>query len=220
MRILGTNPTLRAQSRLPTLTPTDASPELTAAKLVTLVLVGAGIAATFIVSPTLHLRMPGHNIMQVLFPMGLGIALVPRLGAATIVALAGLAVLLTLQTFDLAKSGAAGFTCFAVGPVLDLVLLRTRRGWQIYLGFVLAALGTNAVALFIRGGFKLANSGGAGAGGGGGGGTGGGLHKRTVEEWWEQAWTTFPIWGLVAGLVAASVWFRLRTRPTRLPPPP
>ena len=225
MNILGPSATLRSQSRLPTLTPLDAPPGLSAAELVTLVVCGALMAATFIVSPTLHLRLPGHAIVQVLFPIGLGIALAPRLGSATIVTFAGLAIFLTLRTFDVAKAGAGGLTCFAVGPVLDLVLLRARRGWQIYFGFVLAALGTNVVALLIRGGFKLADPsvprGGRGGGGGGGGtGGGGGLHRRTVEEWWEQASVMFPIWGLVAGLVVAALWFRLRTRPTRLPPTP
>jgi hypothetical protein len=34
---------------------------------------------------------------------------------------------------------------------------------------------------------------------------------RLAAEWWQQAAFTYPVCGLLAGLLSAAVWFRLRS---------
>jgi hypothetical protein len=46
---------------------------------------------------------------------------------------------------------------------------------------------------------------------GGGGGLGGGL-GRTFAQWWPHGVWTYAVAGLVAGLISAAPWFRLRER--------
>ena len=78
------------------------------------------------------------------------------------------------------------------GPRFDWA----RRGWRLYLGFILAGLGSNLVAMCFRGGMKALTGDMAGG--------------RPVSEWWHQASFTYPVVGLLAGLISAAVWFRLR----------
>jgi hypothetical protein len=91
--------------------------------------------------------------------------------------------------------------------MLDLALMGARQPWRLYLGFILAGLGSNLGAFFVRWGFRasdLVHR--AGAGGGGGGG------RRHMAEWLALAPWTYTVCGVLAGLVSALVWFHLRRR--------
>ncbi|MGH2350257.1 MAG: hypothetical protein ACRDJN_01415 [Chloroflexota bacterium] len=93
--------------------------------------------------------------------------------------------------------GAVTSLCLT-GPFLDLALWGARRGWRPYLGFALAGLASNLVALAVRGGAKL-----------------GGLDRpasRPFATWWPEAVGTYIICGLLAGLLSALVWFQLSAR--------
>ena len=183
---------LFSESRLPALSRWDEP--ATHAEWAALVLAGAGaaLAAAFI---DLGFRLPGQAILRSVLPMGLGLALVPRRGAGSVMGIAALATALGLRGMGAAALGLGATTSLCLtGPFLDLALTTARYGWQIYLGCGLAGLSSNLAALAIRGGGKL-----AGVGGGG----------RRIDDWWSQAWFTYPACGLAAGLLSALVWFHL-----------
>jgi hypothetical protein len=161
-----------------------------------LALLGAGAA---LASGLLEfrLRIPGHAILRSVFPMALGLALVPVRSSGTLMGFSALGAAWIMRACGVGHFGAGGLTSLALtGPLLDLALIGARRGWRLYLGFVLAGLAANLAALCSRGGVKAL----MGAMDGG----------RLVDEWWRQASLTYPLCGLLAGLLSAAVWFRLR----------
>jgi hypothetical protein len=163
-----------------------------------LALLGAGAAlATGLIE--FRLRIPGHAILRSVFPMALGLALVPIRKGGTLMGMSALGTALIMRACSVGNIGAGALTSLALtGPLLDVALIGARRGWRLYLGFVLAGIASNLVALCFRGGMKALT-----------GDMGGG---RLVGEWWHQASLTYPVCGLLAGLLSAAVWFRLRGR--------
>ncbi|MHB0956825.1 MAG: hypothetical protein ACYC0X_12880 [Pirellulaceae bacterium] len=161
-----------------------------------LVLLGAGAAlASGLIE--FRLRIPGHAILRAVFPMALGLALVPVRKGGTVMGLGALGTALIMKACSVGHFGAGSLTSLALtGPLLDLALIGARRGWRLYLGFILAGMASNLVALGLRGGAKFLT-----------GGMGGG---RLMSEWWQQASFTYPVCGLLAGLLSAVVWFRLQ----------
>ena len=145
------------------------------------------------------LGIPGHNILRVIFPMALGLAVVPRHGAATIMGLSGSAA---AAMFLL--GGARGFGTGAVtslvltGFLLDLALAKARRGPSLYVRLVLAGLAANLAAFLVRGGSKA---------------LGGGFPGLPLELWWPKAMVTYAACGALAGLASAAVWFRFAAHP-------
>lgn len=193
--ILRIHDRLRTASRLPVLSRPEG--KITAAELAVLLATGV-VAALAAAGPDLHLRIPGHAILRSVFPMALGMALVPRRGGGVIMGGSALATALALRFSGAAGMGAGALTSLSVtGPLLDLALWRMRGGWQLYLGFILAGLGSNLIALLARGGFKLFVA--AEAAGG-----------QAIEVWWRSAMVTYPLCGIIAGLLSAAVWFQLR----------
>jgi hypothetical protein len=84
------------------------------------------------------------------------------------------------------------------GLLLDLAVARARFGWQLYLSVATAALATNLAAF----GAKLTSKAiGWEA-----------IGRKPLSAWWPQAAITYPLCGLVAGLVVAIVLFRARGR--------
>ena len=86
---------------------------------------------------------------------------------------------------------------------------RARGGWRLYLGFVLGGLASNVAALTIRGAAKILS-----------GGTSGG---RPLGDWWSEAMWSYPLCGVIAGLISALAWFHLAARrqkekPTEIAP--
>ncbi|HSG69137.1 MAG TPA: hypothetical protein VLA12_01910 [Planctomycetaceae bacterium] len=163
-------------------------------------LIGVGIV-TAIVSTfvNLHLRVPGHAILKTVFPVAAGLALVPRRGAGTVI---GASAVLTAIGLRMGGAGGGGTgmgaltSLFLIGPMLDLALRRARLSFTVYIGFVLAGLGTNVLALVARGTLKS-----LGLDHGGG---------RTFSMWFPQAVGTYALCGVAAGLISAFVWFCVR----------
>jgi hypothetical protein len=198
---LRVNDGLLASSRLPSLSRPGQGVSLIEA--VALLLVGAA-AAVLTASLDLRLRIPGHAIIRSVFPMAFGLALVPRRYAGVCMA-AGAGA-----TASLLKIGGAGLGPGAVaslcltGPCLDLALLGARGGWRLYPRLVLAGLGSNLLALVIRSGTRAFEW----------------DHDRGMAEWFRQAVLTYPLCGILAGLVSAFVWFKLRARKASEGPAP
>jgi hypothetical protein len=195
--ILGIHDPMRAASRLPVLSRTEG--RTTALEIAVLAVTGI-VAALAAAGPDFHLRIPGHAILRAVFPMALGMALVPRRGGGAIMGGSALATALALRFSGASGLGAGALTSLSItGPLLDLALWKMHGGWQLYVGFVLAGLSSNLIALAARGGLKAfipTES----AGG------------QPLEVWWRSAVITYPLCGIVAGLVSAAVWFQFRNR--------
>ncbi len=146
-------------------------------------------------------RIPGHAILRVVFPMALGLALVPRRGAGCVM---GGTSAITAACFQLAgfRGEAVGLGAFtsltATGPLLDWTLRRANTGWRQYVAFSLAGLASNLLALGVRGGAKAIGWEAAG--------------RRPLVEWLSQAVGTYILCGLIAGLISGIVLFSFRSR--------
>ena len=146
-----------------------------------------------------HLRIPGHAILRVVFPMALGLALIPRRGAGTIMGCSALCAGLLLRTtpFPAARFSLGALTSLTLtGPLLDLSLRRAARGWRMYVAFGLAGLMSNTAALVVRGGAKYLGLEHAGA--------------RPLREWLPSALASYVLCGAAAGLISGWIWFRGR----------
>jgi hypothetical protein len=197
-QFLPLHPGLRATTRLGRL----ASDESTAGTRDWLILISAGViaacASTFL---DYNLKIPGHAILRVAFPMAIGLALVPRRGAGSVM---GAAAILTAGVLRIGGTGGDGMSLGALtslaatGSLMDLTLRRTNGGWKQYLAFAGAGLASNLLAFAVRGGAKV-----LGFEHGGG---------RRLGEWLVQAGITYPLCGIVAGLISGAIWFYARRR--------
>lgn len=168
-----------------------------AVEMATLLLLGACSAATVMLID-FNLRLPGHAILRSVFPMALGIALVPRVGAGWVLGLGAWIGVPSLLAVGASEKGWGAITSLCLtGPLLDLALRRVRSGWRVPVAFALAGLASNLGAMAVQVTLKL-----TGMSGGGG---------RRFGEWLTTAAMTYPSFGLLAGLVSAAVWFHWRT---------
>lgn len=183
------------------------------------------------------LGLPGHAILRIVFPMTLGLALVPRHAGGFVMGASALATTAVYKAVGLGIPGTGAMTSLvAFGPILDMMLWRGRRGWQLFGGFALAGLSSSLLALGVRGTARLLGAGpaksgvargaalgtaaglgggntvGGGQGLGGGGGLGGGSGLGAADPWWMYAPLSYLLCGLVAGLLCAAVWFAVRPR--------
>lgn len=143
--------------------------------------------------------VPGHAILRAVMPLGLGMMLVPRRGAG---AAMGIVACLTAPFFvglgDL--KGAGSLTSVVVlGPLLDLSLLPVRKGRGAYLAFMAAGLLSNLAALVAQGIVKYQWPRG----------------RQPVEVWLLTASWSYPLFGLLAGLIAAIICFRWNETDTK-----
>ena len=184
------------------------SDETTATLRDWLILLTAGVlaacASTFL---DLNIRrIPGHAILRVVFPMAMGLALVPRRGAGTVM---GGSALITGVAFRVCgfKGDALGLgaltSLVATGPLLDYTLRRVNGGWRQYVSFALAGLASNLLALIVRGTAKAVGWERAGS--------------RPLIEWLSQAALTYVACGLLAGLISGAVLFYGRRREAESP---
>jgi hypothetical protein len=162
-----------------------------------LFLIGCGCFAAYASAYLdFRLRIPGHAILRAVFPMALGLAVVPRRGAGTVMGVSallsglGLRVLFPLGGFSLGALTSLSLT----GPLLDLLLRHVRGGWRVYVGFALAGLTANLLAFMTRGGAKLLGY--------------ERLGTRPLSDWMLQASFSYVICGLLAGLISAAIWFQ------------
>lgn len=165
------------------------------------ILLSAGIAAAL--SSTLvnlHVRVPGHAILKVVFPIAAGLAIVPRRGAGTVACASALATAFTLRFVGYSGSG-LGFGAMTsltlIGPLLDWTLRHASSSRAVYVGVMLAGLAANLLALLVRGSLKAIGLEHAGG--------------RPLSIWLSQAVVTYTLCGLAAGLLSAFIWFCARS---------
>ncbi len=144
-------------------------------------------------------QVPGHAILRVVFPIALGLALVPRRGAGTVMSGSALltAALLHVSRIQSEGLGLGALTSlFATGPLLDITLRRANGGWKQYAGFAVAGLASNLIALLTRGTAKAIGFEQPG--------------RRPLSEWLAQASITYVLCGLAAGLISGAILFYAR----------
>lgn len=164
-----------------------------------LALVGAGAAAVQ-VSVDLRLGIPGHHILLAMFPLALGLALVPRRAAGTVMGAVSVLTLTLLGAAGARLPGPGALTGLVLaGPLLDVTLRRGGSGWRLYGAFVAAGAVANVAAFFVRGATKYSGWGGMGGG-------------RALAAWLPVAVWTYAAAGILAGLLSAAVWFHFRVR--------
>lgn len=164
-----------------------------------LILVSAGVAAAVAtVAWKLQLRIPGHAILRVIFPMACGLALAPRRGGGTLMGGSALASAGLLYTAGYPCGWGALTSLALFGPALDWAMSRVRSGWRVYLGFAAAGLVVNLAALAARGAAKAAGWESAGA--------------RPLSEWLTPAWMTYAWCGALAGVLSGLLLFRVTRR--------
>lgn len=144
-------------------------------------------------------RVPGHAILRVVFPIALGLAMVPRRGAGTVMGGSALFTAVLLRVSGIRTEG-LGFgaltSLLATGPLLDATLRRANGGWKQYARFAVAGLASNMMALLARGTAKAIGFEEAG--------------RRPLGEWLTQASVTYVLCGLAAGLISAVLLFYAR----------
>ncbi len=161
-------------------------------------LVGLGVVAAAITTfVDLGLKIPGHAILRVIFPITLGLAIVPRRGSG---ACMGLAAAVGMFAFSGVRPGSTGIgamtSLILCGMCLDFVAARVRSGWPFYVGLAATGLTVNMVAFTVKLATKLMGFDGGGK----------------ISSWLPRAIVSYPACGLAAGLVCAIVLFRLRPR--------
>ncbi len=182
---------------------TSTSENMTLVEWVMLLLTGVS-AALMSTLLDFHLRMPGHAILKVVFPVAVGLSLVPRKGAGTIIGVSAILTAMSLRSAGFGGSG-LGFGALtslaAIGPFLDWSLRRANSGKGIYIGFIIAGLATNVLAFAVRGTMKVMGWESAG---------------RSLGAWLSQAVVTYAICGVIAGLLSAAILFHARPRRQQL----
>src|SRR4051812_26156946 len=94
-KIMGVHDALLTSSRLPALALPGRRVAVT--EIALLILFGVGTASMSLL-PDYHLRIPGHAILRSVFPMALGLALVPRRSGGTIMGVSALATALCYKS--------------------------------------------------------------------------------------------------------------------------
>lgn len=163
-------------------------------ELTTLLLLGVTAAVASVCLPW-RLGIPGHNIIRVVFPMALGMALVPRRGSASLMGLSGASAAVALMLAGGGHLGPGAAASLALtGLVMDLALLGAGPGRTIHLRLAAAGVAANMVAFSIRAAAKHL--------------TGAAMTGKPLGLWWPEAMATYAACGALAGLVAAAAWFR------------
>ncbi len=187
------HPGLSANSRLHGLISQRDTPQ--SRELVLLIGIG-GFAAVLTTFLDFSLRIPGHAILRSVLPMTFGLALVPRRGAGAVMGVTAFltAFSLRLTGFAGASIGLGALTSLtATGPLLDLTLRYAQGGWKQYAAFGVAGVGSNLLALIVRGTAKFSGWEQVG--------------KRPLAAWLPQASLTYVLCGFVAGLLCGGLLF-------------
>ncbi len=165
-----------------------------------LLLIGGG-AAAFTVLVDLKppgMRIPGHAILRTVLPFLLGLAMVPRGGSGSIMSLGAGATASVLALFDQRNGLGSMTSLLLLGPALDVAVTHARANWLLYLRFAAAGLVVNLLAFALK---MTAKSFGVNLGGG-----------RELTSWLSIAALSYPLCGLMAGLISGLVWFHWSPR--------
>lgn len=157
------------------------------------VLVFLGFAAAYLtLFVDLDFRLPGHAILRSVFPFALGLALVPRRGAGTVMGSAAIVGMLVGGSVHGAPGWGGATSLVLTGPALDFAVRGARSGKGVYLALVAAGVAVNLVAFAVRLGARMVAPGGG----------------RTMASWLPEAAITYPCCGALAGVLAAAIWFK------------
>jgi hypothetical protein len=193
--VFETHSGLLTATRLPAIGRADA--RISGAEIVTLLLAGvaAAVATGFV---RLGLRIPGHAIVLAVLPMAMGLALVPRRFSGVFMGGSALGTATALSAAGLTHYGVGAMTSLCLmGPMMDVALLGSASGWQVYARLLAAGLTANFVAFAQRGAGKLLALDQPG--------------MRMFDGWVSQAMVTYTLSGAVAGLLGALCWFQFRS---------
>jgi hypothetical protein len=169
----------------------------------TALLVTCGIAAACaVLLLEFKWRLPGHAILRAVFPMALGMAMVPRRGVGTVIGLSVLATTAVILGGGWGEKGVGSLTSLLlIGPLIDLSSRWSTSGKRVYLALMSAGVVANLLAMTMQ---VIAKSMGWGGGGG-----------KSLSAWLPLAAMTYPTFGIVAGLVSATALFKWRDPPPR-----
>lgn len=164
---------------------------------VAILLACGALAAAAVGLLQLRIAVPGHAILRAVLPMALGAALVPRRGAGLVMAAgAGIGCGLMSVAQVGAFPAAAMLSALALGPVLDIALRGNPLGWKLYARFATAGAAANLLAYFVK--LGTLQLGWSAAGG------------RQFLAFGMLAPVSFIVCGTIAGLISATIFFRLR----------
>lgn len=159
----------------------------------TALLLGMGSLATLASFLEFKLKLPGNSIIRGVLPVALGLALVPRLGSGTTMTVGSLLMVLFLRSIGHTKGLGGTTSLVLLGPMFDLALLAAKPNWMLYVRFALAGMAANGLAFAVQ---VTAKSYGLSLGGG-----------KDFRTWISLATFTYPLFGLIAGLVSGLLFF-------------
>jgi hypothetical protein len=158
---------------------------ISAMEVVVLIVLGVGSAVASAMMK-LGLGIPGHNILRVVLPMALGLALVPRRGSASIMNLSGVAGGGVFWLAGARGMGVGAMTSLGLtGFLMDLALVGARSGRAVYVRLALAGLAANMLAFAAKA-----------------------FSEQRLTEWLPRAIVSYPVCGILAGLIGAAACFR------------
>jgi hypothetical protein len=164
---------------------------------ITMLLLLGGLAAAASILIETKLKLPGNAILKPVLPMLLGLALVPRLGAGTTMGAGAILGVTLLRQLGYQKGLGGMASLVLLGPALDFALLHAKSNWFLYARLALAGLAANGLAFAVQ---LTAKSYGISLGGG-----------KDIQSWFSLAAVTYPLFGLVAGLVSGLILFHWRS---------
>lgn len=193
MQVLQNNSTIESRSRFKFLT--GAQGLNYPCNLLLLICFGiiAGISVAHI---KLSIGIPGHAIIKVMIPMALGLSLAPARSAGAIMGISGLITAFIGQTLTEGPgTGTGAYTSLVcTGVLMDFTLYFANTGWKLYTGLMVSGLFANLIALYVRSGFKSFLK----------------INIFDFNTWFQTAAFTYPICGLLAGLLCAFLVFKFR----------
>jgi hypothetical protein len=187
-------------------------------ELAMLVMLGA-LAAIATQLAAGSVRLPGHAILRGTLPLVLGLSLAPRRTAGSVMSIAAAATFGALLLGGLRlPSPAAWVGLLCLGPAMDLAVIGARGGWRLYVRFAAAGLVANLAAFSVRMTTTPLGAAVAGHVPGSGGGRASAADAAWAAAVAPASWTSgrwpsrFALFGAIAGLVCAMIWFRARPR--------
>lgn len=163
----------------------------------TAVLAALGVSAALLtLFVDLDVHVPGHAILRCVVPLALGLALVPRRFAGTMMGTAALAAVLVGGTGGGAPGWGSATSLVLTGPILDFAVRRARSGRAVYVALVAGGTAANLTAFAVRLAAKVWTLDGG----------------SPLALWWQRALVTYTLCGVAAGLVSAVLWFRFGAR--------